>query len=187
MRECPGGHELTRWRNRIATLSCDGACSRKLKEGDFRWSCNLCDFDICETCVAPEIVCKPVRSTTPLVPVPTRAASNPGPTLQSCRPPAPRTKKITEGTPVAGAAFTPALTTGVAGINTASLVEGSSGLESIKRDLTDLTDSARPAKRTARQPLSRVSSGEDAALQFLLAGASAQLPRLGRRRRPCSG
>ena len=35
MRECPGGHELTRWRNRIATLSCDGACSRKLKEGDF--------------------------------------------------------------------------------------------------------------------------------------------------------
>ena len=50
MRECPRGHELTRWRTRVSTLRCDGACGLALVEGGWRYSCTVCDYDVCEGC-----------------------------------------------------------------------------------------------------------------------------------------
>ena len=48
--ECPGFHELSRWRNRSSTLVCDGGCGKALAIREFRWSCTLCDYDICPMC-----------------------------------------------------------------------------------------------------------------------------------------
>ena len=179
MPDCPAGHELSRWRNRIATLKCDGACGAKLSEGTFRWSCNLCDFDICDNCVAPDfsLLLKPTpRSSTPLVAAPSRTAA-PLARQPACRPSAPSAARNAPGaTPSAGAASTPALATGMGNNNLSALLHASQGLESVKRDLSELPGSARPAK-TSRASVSRVSSGEAAALGFLLSGASAQLPR----------
>lgn len=49
--ECPRGHLLSRWRNRSATLICDGVCGQgPIGRGAWRWSCTVCDYDICEVC-----------------------------------------------------------------------------------------------------------------------------------------
>jgi hypothetical protein len=48
--ECPAGHTLARWRNRVTTLRCDGPCGQGLSECSWRWSCSLCDYDICDKC-----------------------------------------------------------------------------------------------------------------------------------------
>ncbi|KAL3918036.1 MAG: hypothetical protein SGPRY_006161 [Prymnesium sp.] len=48
---CPAGHALSRWRNRSASLVCDGECDhRPIPIGVWRWSCTRCDYDICEMC-----------------------------------------------------------------------------------------------------------------------------------------
>ena len=52
--ECPCGHTLSRWRNRAPNLVCDGgACDGPtIAIRAWRWSCSLCDYDVCEVCAS---------------------------------------------------------------------------------------------------------------------------------------
>ncbi|KAL1515678.1 hypothetical protein AB1Y20_002295 [Prymnesium parvum] len=49
--KCPSLHRLSRCRNRVPNLVCDGRCGRgRIAVYSWRWSCDLCDFDVCEEC-----------------------------------------------------------------------------------------------------------------------------------------
>ena len=77
--ECPTGHGLTRWRNR-SELRCDGpSCQTPiLQRGDWRWSCTLCDYDVCEECaqLMLNIEAAAPKSTSPVT-VPAAALQKP--------------------------------------------------------------------------------------------------------------
>ena len=77
--ECDAGHELNRWRNRCSTLRCDGGCGKGLEMREWRWSCTICDFDVCPSCYEDRVArmtmpCRPPRASAAEA-----AAANPGP------------------------------------------------------------------------------------------------------------
>ena len=137
-KECPSGHELTRWRiGRVTTLVCDGTCGKKFSEGSWRWSCALCDIDFCETCMP--IACKEVmaKSATPVtaaVHVSRTAAPAP-----SCRRPTPASASVVKETPVNNSNLSASLSTpqGATGVQPNNASYAASELASIKRDLDD--------------------------------------------------
>ena len=150
IRECPGGHNLERWRNRVTTLRCDGPCGLGLKELAWRWSCGLCDYDICETC-SDAMCTAPPPSATPTatcrsVPIAAAAtiASKPAPRSASVGPmrppseptPAPATAAAVERPSPAWMPpdETPVLGTARDGPYTSSIYMAP-GLDSVKRHL----------------------------------------------------
>eukprot|EP00900_Chrysochromulina_parva_P001339 jgi/Chrpa1/11205/Chrysochromulina_OHIO_Genome00018806-RA len=77
--ECDAGHELNRWRNRCSTLRCDGGCGKGLEMREWRWSCTICDFDVCPSCYEDRVArmtmpCRPPRASAAEA-----AAANAGP------------------------------------------------------------------------------------------------------------
>jgi hypothetical protein len=54
-RECPSGHKLE-WHRRsgksahVRAARCDGGCRSDLQTNTPRWSCAVCDFDLCAVC-----------------------------------------------------------------------------------------------------------------------------------------
>ena len=165
-RECPAGHNLVRWRNRPQSqLRCDGLCGEKLHEGAWRWSCALCDFDVCETCVDKIVT---TRSETPLCPPAQARVTAPASAANSApsRPPAGRKQQDANFT---GAAAT---AQGTPAVGTAA-----QSLDSVKRDL----DNAFPGSGSSALPLRphsksvRLPASEQGELGLRIAGASASL------------
>ena len=48
---CPAGHGLLPRQGGSEGLQCDGGCGKALRRGARRWSCEKCDYDVCDACV----------------------------------------------------------------------------------------------------------------------------------------
>ena len=146
--ECPAGHELARWKNRCSTLKCDGGCNKPLVQGEFRWSCTLCDYDTCQTCYDEAAQWQvPLRS---VLRTTAEKTSEPPPTpaevlkASTAKRDAAKAAKAT-ATPVlpaAGDTATPAVVTAPAATAASSWIYASHNLASVKRDLSSITASA---------------------------------------------
>lgn len=161
-RECPGGHNLERWRNRVTTLRCDGPCGLGLKELSWRWSCGLCDYDICEAC--SDTMCRTAsRSATPAASCRSAQANGTSATAATTtkpaapasaslrRPPEPKAPAGEEQASPGrmGSEETPVLGTAREGLYSSS-VYMAPGLESVKRHL-DVAWSGGPSAGTAHK------------------------------------
>ena len=184
--ECPAGHFLTRWRNRTSTLRCDGPCGEPLSVRAWRWSCTLCDYDVCETCVETYLMAtvantsasrqssaQSVASCVPCEGGVTSALVPPTPSDPSHRL---KGASLHSGKPKA-AATTPALATPSLGVDAGDEVPtpaetaaalyasqpiswvyaGTQGLESVKRDLSHLSATSGPNKASKHAYTSRPS------------------------------
>ena len=47
---CHAGHGMLRRNVGASGLTCGGGCGRALKRGAVWWSCEACDFDVCDAC-----------------------------------------------------------------------------------------------------------------------------------------
>jgi hypothetical protein len=200
--KCAAGHTLIRWRNRTKTLRCDGACGKRLGEGSYRWSCKLCDFDVCEECcVCPSVLLNAPGSATPQL-----SSCRSGTAAVSERAPAPFIRPPSRpcATPtIAGAPVgTPLVEdTGAATGQGASLLCALTGLASVKRDLDDAfpgsADSAPSDSPLAAAPRAPLTDGKPAAARaahveagtigLRLAGVSAKMARHQRPRAAAAG
>ena len=105
---CPAGHDLERWLNRTSTLRCDGGCGEPLCVREWRWSCTLCDYDVCEGCVdlaQVKLVATPLLDAAKLSAAPTAAVPHATGVhgLESVK------RDLSHLTPLAAAAPTPTL------------------------------------------------------------------------------
>lgn len=184
--ECPAGHDLSRWRNRAGSLlRCDGLCNEPLCEGTWRWSCTLCDFDVCEVCVET-LRPSSCRSQTPICPTiaPSKPAPSSKPAPKALRAPAAHGAK---GTPLlnSGVACTPSLVTGEGGpgrgLPHESAIYASQSLASVKRDLDEAFPGSGGSSAAARPPpkarLPRAELEPRGELGLRIAGAAAALPK----------
>ena len=157
--ECPCGHTLSRWRNRAPNLVCDGGhCDgHGISIRAWRWSCSLCDYDVCETCASVlalkrEGLCKPISTENEL---PAAAAADEPEEAPEEPPPRPKPPLVAEtSTPDAGklAAVSPAVGTGR---DTSWLYMPQQSLDSIRKDLQ-----FRPSESKVHKPSSlRLPSG----------------------------
>ena len=151
-RECPAGHVLTKWRNRNSTLRCDGECGEPLNEGSWRWSCAICDHDLCVNC-ADNLLTKQQKARAPFCPpVVSEPVPAPPPAASTAAKP-PRAKATNNGKATAGVSRTPFPGAPAAAEETPSMgtARDTSGiytapvLDSVKRDL----DGAFPAGSAA--------------------------------------
>eukprot|EP00966_Prymnesium_polylepis_P326654 7382555-Prymnesium_polylepis.1 len=171
MPTCAAGHTLSRWRNRAPNLVCDGSCDQgPIAIRAWRWSCSLCDYDICEECANLLILCEvkhPKEGPTPSMSKQVSAESSSPVACATCdddgaaKPVPQPTAPPSAHAPPGGAAGTPDLggkaLSGSPAVGTGHEPSGPyvappGVLDSIRKDLSFRPSDNKPAKQSALRP-----------------------------------
>ena len=163
--ECQGGHELQRWRNRCSTLRCDGGCGEPLAIREFRWSCTLCDYDICNTCYEDRVARLQLPVQSALRSARASVSDGDGSAVDVETHEKPIAAKSTPSLNTAAHRLTPITTGLAASTGDPSWVYAPQHLASVKRDLTTFgTSSASiPSKHSCIRPSQLQQSGSASA------------------------